>query len=104
MNALGGPRTLLAKCSTFEGRSGYMVEPRIDETGLLEVIQRHARERPQHAFLTQLSSNETYTYEQLLVATKRLVSLLERHEIEPGSRVVLLARNHWILYPLLAAC
>ncbi|MEM7417563.1 MAG: class I adenylate-forming enzyme family protein [Gemmatimonadota bacterium] len=70
---------------------------------LYEVVSAAAAEHPTKTFLTSPSTDTSVTYGALAESTEALRGLLQAHT-QPGDRVCAVVENHWIFFPLIAAC
>lgn len=70
---------------------------------LYEVVSESAAERPDNVFLSSPSTQTEITYRALLEHTEVLRGVVQSHTAA-GDRVCVLAENHWIFFPLIAAC
>lgn len=81
-----------------------MGQPQQEPTTPFSLLQQHAQRAPDAACVVHLESGTTLTYQGAWQAAQRLARLLAEHGVGRRDRVVFAVRNHWLIFPLLAAC
>ncbi len=71
---------------------------------LIKILRQHALSHPNSLMISHLESGSNFTYQQTLEITLKLAAVLDQLKIEKKDRVVLAAKNYWLVYPLLIAC
>ena len=71
---------------------------------ILATLARHARTDACAPAVAHLGSGRTVTYAELVDTAHRIVRVLEARGVGKRDRVVFAVRNHWLVFPLLAAC
>ena len=77
----------------------------LTETGLIsDWLAHHARLRPAHTAVTDLATGRHFSYGQWFLRVARLAGALRERGVQPGDRVMVLARNSTDVYETLFAC
>ena len=77
----------------------------LTETGLIsDWLAHHARLRPAHTAVIDLATGRRFTYGQWFPRVARLAGALRARGVQPGDRVMVLARNSTDVYETLFAC
>ena len=77
----------------------------LTETGLIsDWLAHHARLRPTHTAVIDLATGRRFTYGQWFPRVARLAGALREIGVQPGDRVMVLARNSTDVYEVLFAC
>ena len=75
-----------------------------EAVSILDTLIAHASTNPDAPCLLHLESGRSVSYGQMVHATQRLTTMLAEARVGRRSRVVFAVRNHWLVFPLLAAC
>ena len=70
----------------------------------LVLLAKHAARAPSAPCVVHLESRTTVSYGQAWDAARRLTGLLADLGVGRRDRVVFAIRNHWLIFPILAAC
>ena len=77
----------------------------LTETGLIsDWLAHHARLRPAHTAVIDLATGRRFNYGQWFPRVARLAGALRERGVQPGDRVMVLARNSTDVYETLFAC
>ena len=77
----------------------------LTETGLIsDWLAHHARLRPAHTAVIDLATGRHFSYGQWFPRVARLAGALRERGVQPGDRVMVLARNSTDVYETLFAC
>ena len=77
----------------------------LTETGLIsDWLAHHARLRPAHTAVIDLATGRHFSYGQWFLRVARLAGALRERGVQPGDRVMVLARNSTDVYETLFAC
>ena len=77
----------------------------LTETGLIsDWLAHHARLRPAHTAVIDLATGRRFSYGQWFLRVARLAGALRERGVQPGDRVMVLARNSTDVYETLFAC
>ena len=77
----------------------------LTETGLIsDWLAHHARLRPAHTAVIDLATGRRFSYGQWFPRVARLAGALCERGVQPGDRVMVLARNSTDVYETLFAC
>lgn len=77
----------------------------LTESGLIsDWLAHHARLRPEHTAVIDLATGRSYTYGQWFPRVARLAGALRARGVQPGDRVMVLARNSTDVYETMFAC
>lgn len=71
---------------------------------LFDFLKVHTKNNPKAPFLTQVESNTTYSYEDLYNTVLNYYHCLSAQGLSKGDRILYLANNDWVIFPLLIAC
>ncbi|MES2746534.1 MAG: class I adenylate-forming enzyme family protein [Bdellovibrionota bacterium] len=71
---------------------------------LIDLYRSNAASRQDHVCITHLESGLTVSYAEVWRKTLQWVEYLRSAGIKPKERIIFAVRNHWAIYPLLAAC
>jgi long-chain acyl-CoA synthetase len=71
---------------------------------ILQLIKSRAELAPESPFMIHLASGQTISYGELWTTTQCSIRCLGELGIKPRDRIVFAVRNHWLIFPLLAAC
>jgi len=76
----------------------------MSEKSLMTWLAYHAEREPDHPFIIAPNEGRTISYRGALQLAVGIAAFLQAQGLSRGSCIVLSAENHWVYFPLLAAC